>query len=96
MHFKYSSVYMSNPNSLTILSPHPSAPKHKFNLCVNLFLFCNNFLPIVFFLDSAYEGCPVISLYLKWIASQSRPCSTGDAAECHAAAWMGGTMDTCM
>ena len=32
IHFKYSSVYISIPNSLTIPSPHPFPQKHKFIL----------------------------------------------------------------
>ena len=28
--------------------------------------------------------------YLKWIATKDLPCSTGDAAQCHVAARMGG------
>ena len=35
-HFEYSSVYMSNPNSLTIPSNHSSCPSsHKFILMVH-------------------------------------------------------------
>ena len=38
-HFKYSSVYMSIPNSLTIPSPHPSPCNHKFAKSLSLFFF---------------------------------------------------------
>ena len=45
IHFKYSSVYMSIPNSLTILSPHPSSlltqqPLSSFSKSVSPFLLC--------------------------------------------------------
>ena len=39
-------------------------------------------------------------LYLKWITNKDLPYSTGDSAQCHVAAWMGGgswgRRDTCI
>ena len=41
-HLKYSSVHMSFPNSLTILSPHPSplAIINSFSKAMSLYLIC--------------------------------------------------------
>ena len=39
-------------------------------------------------------------LYLKWLTNKVLPYSTGNSAQCHGAAWMGGKsggrMDTCI
>ena len=39
-------------------------------------------------------------LYLKWLTNKVLPYSTGNSAQCHVAAWMGGKfggrMDTCI
>ena len=31
-------------------------------------------------------------LYLKWIANKALLCSTGNSAQCHVAAWIGGEL----
>ena len=33
---------------------------------------------------------PITPLYLKWITNKGLPYSTGNSAQCHLAAWMGG------
>ena len=65
IHFKYSCVYMSLPNSLTIPSPPPfPTGNHKLVLKVRLFLFWVRAHLYNFFLDSIYKGCHTISHFL--------------------------------
>ena len=55
IHFVYSGVYMSIPNSLTISSP--SATMSLFSKSVSLFLLCNQADLYHLFLDSTNKGC---------------------------------------
>ena len=63
LHFKYSSVYMSIPNSLTV----PSRYTSHTHLCNRKFLlyfyFVSKFICIISFLDSTYNGCQMIFLF---------------------------------
>ena len=74
-HFKYSSVHLSIPNSLTIPSLHLSLPgNHKFTKSVSLFCFINNFICIIenflLFLISVIKHLKLFSLLnykqLRW------------------------------
>ena len=69
IHFKYSRVYMSIPNSLTIPFPHSPPPptpnnNHKLVLevCESLSVFWVHLYH--FFLESTYKGCHMIFLLL--------------------------------
>ena len=66
VHFNYSSMDMSIPNSLTTPppSPPPTATTSSFSKSVSLFLFCNYVHMYHFFLDSTYKGCHMIFLLL--------------------------------
>ena len=66
IHFKYSGVYESIPNSLNYpFSPSfPSATVGFFSKSVNLLLFFKQIHLYRFFLDSTYKGCHTIFLLL--------------------------------
>ena len=68
IHFKYSSVYMSNPNSLTIpsLHPFPLVTVSSFSKSVSLFLFCKYVHLHHFFLYFAYKQYHMIFLSLTY------------------------------
>ena len=67
IHLKYSNVYMSIPNSLIILSPHPSPPAtvSSFSKSAGLFLCGKQVHLYNFFLDFTYKGCCLIFLLLR-------------------------------
>ena len=65
IHFKYSSVYMSTPNFLTIPSPHPSPSTiSSLSRSVSLFLFFKQIDLCHIFLDSAYKVCHIMFLLI--------------------------------
>ena len=66
IHFKYSGVYESIPNSLNYpFSPSfPSATVGFFSKSVHLLLFFKQIHLYRFFLDSAYKGCHMTFLLL--------------------------------
>ena len=83
IHFKYSSVEASIPNSLTI---HLPTPFHLVTIgrSVNLWVclcFVNKFTCNIFFLDSTYKGYHVIYLFL-WLTSLSMTVSNHHLCGC--------------